>query len=128
MTPEIWDGVVAGIAGAGTVAIVDGAISRTQALNRSPLSRGGTRLAAGVASAYAAKWTGAPRPVIEGIVAGCVMMTLLDAVVSLCAPNKVNPPQAPAGRLGEPWGPVPRYALPPLPGAVLVPQGPLGGR
>ena len=107
--------VYLGLTAAATVMLLDGILTRVQSLNGSPLGRAALRLGAGGALAYGAHRLGAPCYIAGGLLAGPVMVTAMDVVVSTLPRNRVNPPVlasgSPIALAGLPWGPQSRYSL-----------------
>lgn len=104
-------GAVAGLAGALSVVVLDSLLTRVPALNNSAMSRGLTRLAFAAAAATVADAYGAPEAVADGLFAGAVTVTALDAGTQLIASRRQNPPTAIGAAAGAPWAPQPLYAI-----------------
>lgn len=108
---------IMGVSGAVAVGAIDGTVTRVDALNTSRIGRAAARLALAGIVAWAAHKAKAPEPVVGGVLVGAVLVTALDAAVSLIPRNRVDPPPIPpgthAGLVGLPWGPQPAYAVSP---------------
>lgn len=104
--------VSAGIAGAATVAVLDGVISRSPAFNEKSWMRGLMRLIAGGTISYAAARVGAPRSVSDGAIIGTVLVTSLDVGVSLIGRRGIEPPKPSCvSSAGLPWAPRPTWSV-----------------
>lgn len=94
------NGVVIGLSGAVTVAALDGVLSRTDIT--SATKRAAIRLSAAGVLAYGASRAGASDSIVDGIVAGPVLVTAFDLALSTIGKKRVDPPPA---HLGQPWAP-----------------------
>lgn len=104
-------GAVAGLAGAFSVVVLDSILTRVPVLNDSAASRGLTRLALAALGATVADAYGAPEALSDGLFAGAVTVTALDAGTTLISSRRPNPPPAAGAAAGAPWAPQPLYAL-----------------
>lgn len=101
-----------GVTAAVTIAVTDSILTRIPYTSKSRTARSLIRLGVGGAAALALDHYNAPEYLSTGVVAGAVAMTALDAAVGLIGNKKIDPPRAPAQRLGDPWAPVPAWTLP----------------
>ena len=102
----------AGIAGAATVAVLDGVISRSPAFNDKSWMRGVIRIIAGGTISYAAARVGAPQSVSDGAIIGTVLVTSLDVGVSLIGRRGIEPPKPSCvSSAGLPWPPKPTWSV-----------------
>lgn len=105
-----------GASGAAAVVALDSLLSRLPSLNAHPVWRGALRIAAGVAASEALSRhvKGATADAVaDGLVAGPVLVTVLDLGVSMVGLRRMEPPPVrTAGELGAPWPPQPPWALP----------------
>lgn len=100
------EGAILGLTGAVSVFVIDSVLQRVPALSSSPVLMGGARLAAGFGAALVADRMGAREGIVNGLVAGVVLVTGLDVGTRLIGARRIDPPSSsdPA-RLGESWAP-----------------------
>lgn len=108
--------LVTGASAAASVVALDSVLARVPGLNGRPLLRGLVRLAGGWAASEALSRTSDSPHVqaaADGLLAGPVMVTLLDVGIAAVGLRRIDPPSAtsPLG-LGDPWPPQPAWALP----------------
>jgi hypothetical protein len=75
-----------------------------------------TRLALAGALAAGARHLGASDNVVEGMIAGPVLVTVLDLAIGMVGRRRIDPPPVQDGQIGAPWAPQIRYGSP-----VVVP-------
>jgi hypothetical protein len=105
-----------GVVGAASVMATDGVVTRIGALNGHPIARAAARLGLAGGLALIARKLGVPKFAVAGLVAGPVLVTTLDAGVSMIsrpagAPALQPPPALGPGNAGDPWPPLPRHAV-----------------
>jgi hypothetical protein len=103
----IKHGLLVGVIATASTVVIDGTVSRIQALNGHPLLRGATRLGAAGGIAYGASKLKAPTFVIEGVIVGAVFVTALDIGISLIGQRRrlEPPPPQNMAMIGAPWAP-----------------------
>lgn len=122
-------GAAAGISGAAAVVLLDSVLARVTSLNGHPLARAALRLGGGLAAATLAaraaervpsrQGRALARAAADGLLAGPVLVTVLDAGVAMIGQRRVEPPPARTiAELGEPWAPRPAWVV-----GAQVPDG-----
>ncbi len=107
---SVGRGVIVGTVGTAVIVGTDSIVTRMPTLNSTPIYRGLVRLALAGGSAGAAAALGAPKSVIQGIVAGGVTVTLIDCLVNCIGEKKREPPAVKSPeQLGDQWAPTPLY-------------------
>jgi len=100
------NGGIIGLSGALSVAVIETILQRMPALSTSPALTAMVRIAGGFGAALIAERAGASDSIVDGILAGPVLVTGLDLGTRLIGSRRPEPPAA--GRLedlGQPWHP-----------------------
>lgn len=115
-------GAAAGASGAAAVVALDSILARIPSLNGHPLARAALRLGGGLAAAALAsraaervasrEGRAVARAAADGLLAGPVLVTVLDAGVAMIGQRRVEPPPArTVAEIGEPWAPRPAWVV-----------------
>lgn len=105
-TEWLKTGAIVGVAGAGSVLLLDQVLTRVPSLATRPGVTALVRLLGAFLLGLGARRLGASDRLLAGIVGGPVLYSTLDLSTRLISERRVHPPAAGGVReLGQPWSP-----------------------
>lgn len=109
---SFWHAMAIGTVAAATIVLIDSTVTRVPSLNATGPRRATGRIALAGVGAGAAMLMNAPDAIPEGILAGAMAVTLIDAGLYAIGNKRIEPPRiVNAAQLGDLWLPQPMMAI-----------------